>query len=176
MRFDPTGAPKGLPPPYADGTIYMMSNSYLQLLGRSHGRIGLDKVFQPTEPNALAGGCPWAMRSAALSPKGRLVACCGMEAEGNPVLDLGEIAPGGVQLLVDSANSNIVVNAIALLGPYYVQQFVRARKSDIAFRPHYATVCEICEDIVSRSDVLEHIEENVEALAAAVRLARFAIC
>lgn len=175
MRFDGEGAPGALPPPAADGTVYMMSNSYLQLLGRSHGRIGLENVFVPDNPAALAGGCPWAVRSAALSPQGHLVACCGMEAEGNEILDFGKVEAGTVQSLVDKADRDILMNAIALLGPYHVQQFVRKRRPDVAFRPRYATVCEICEDIVSRREVLDAVQADIGALEGAVHLARLAL-
>lgn len=175
MRFDGNGASEPLPPPAADGTVYMMSNSYLQLLGRSHGRISVEDVFVPDDGTALAGGCPWAVRSAALSPQGHLVACCGVEAEGNDILDFGKVETGLVQSLVDKADRDIVMNAIALLGPYYVQQFVRNRRPDIAFRPRYATVCEICEDIVTRPEVLDAVRADISALAGAVHLARLAL-
>lgn len=175
MRFDGDGTPGELPRPATDGTVYMLSNSYLQLLGRSHGRIGVEDVFFPDDPAALAGGCPWAGRSAALSPQGHLVACCGMEAEGNDILDFGKIETGAVQALVDKADRDIVMNAIALLGPYYVQQFVQQRRPDIAFRPRYATVCEICEDIVTRREVLDAVGADIDALEGAVHLTRLAL-
>jgi hypothetical protein len=174
MRFDDNGASGPLPSPAADGTVYMISNSYLQLLGRAHSRIGAESVIFPPTPDTLAGGCPWTVRSAALSPRGKLVACCGIEAEGNAVLDFGLIESGGVQALVERADRDIIVSAIALLGPYYLQQFVRERRPDIAFRPRYATVCEICEDIVSRAEVVDALKQDIESLDAAVRLARLA--
>lgn len=175
MRFDDDGAPDQLPPPAADGTVYMMSNSYLQLLGRSHGRIPVADVFLPSDPDSLAGPCPWAVRSAALSPRGHLVACCGMEAEGNAVLDFGLAGQGRTDALIDHAERDVLVNAIALLGPHYVQQFVRARRPDIPFRPAYATVCEICEDIVSRHEVVDAVRADIGALGSAVHLARLAL-
>lgn len=175
MRFDEDGTPDALPPASADGTVYMMSNSYLQLLGRSHGQIAIDDVFLPDNQATLAGGCPWAVRSAALSPRGHLVACCGIEAEGNAVLDFGPVTAGTAQKLVEAADSDVLVNAIALLGPYYVQQFVKARHPEIGFRPRYATVCEICEDIVTRAEIVDAIKGDIAALAASVHLVRLAL-
>ncbi|ADZ70542.1 radical SAM protein [Polymorphum gilvum] len=172
MRFDADGTPLGIPPPAADGTAYLMSNSYLQMLGRAHGRIDPADVIFPADPTELNGGCPWAVRSAALSPRGRLVACCGMEAEDNAVLDFGAVRDAGAQALVEKADRSAIMNAIALLGPAWVQDFVRRRRPDIAFRPRYATVCEICEDIVSRREVVEALKANLGALEPAVVFAR----
>lgn len=173
-RFDETGRSQPIPPPSADGTAYLMSNSYLQLIGRSRGRIDPSDVIFPEDPSALSGGCPWAVRSAALSPRGHLVACCGIEAEGNSVLDFGDTDGVDVQTLVQKAERSTIVNAIAFLGPAFLQDFVRRVRTDIKFKPRYATVCEICEDIVSRREVVDAIEENLAALIPAVILAQLA--
>ncbi|MCZ4093467.1 radical SAM protein [Sinorhizobium psoraleae] len=175
MRFDDQGAPGSLPPAAADGTVYMLSNSYLQRLGRAHANVADHDLIFPQDGSGLAGSCPWAVRSAALSPQGRLVACCGMEAEHNRVLDFGAVKPGEVQHLIEHANRSVLVNAIALLGPYFVQQFVRARRGDIPFRERYSTVCEICEDLVSREAVTDAVDEHIGELAAAVGLAHLTL-
>ncbi|ANP89310.1 radical SAM protein [Rhizobium leguminosarum] len=171
-RFDDQGKSEALPDPAADGTVYMLSNSFLQRLGRAHTTISDPDIIFPEHDGTLAGACPWAVRSAALSPQGRLVACCGMEAEHNRVLDFGVVRPGEVQGLIEQANRSVLVNAIALLGPYFVQQFIRARREDIPFRARYATVCEICEDLVSRKAATDAINEHIAELAVAVSLAR----
>lgn len=175
MRFDDQGANVSLPSVAADGTVYMLSNSYLQRLGRAHSEIADHDLIYPHDQNDLAGSCPWAVRSAALSPQGRLVACCGMEAEHNQVLDFGPVQPGAVQSMIDLANRNVLVNAIALLGPLFVQQFVRSRREDLVFRERYSTVCEICEDLVSRTAVTDALDDHIAELAAVVGLARLTL-
>jgi hypothetical protein len=174
VRFDDAGQSTPLPPASADGTIYLLSNSYLQRLGRARGVIDCADLFLPKDESALSGGCPWAVKSAALSPKNHLVACCGVEAEGNPVLDFGDTGESGVQALVDKADADIVVNAIALLGPLFLKTFIQARAPQIAFRRRYASVCEICEDIVSRSETRQTLAEHIHALTAHVLCARLA--
>jgi hypothetical protein len=173
-RFGADGAQTRLPSPSADGTVYMLSNSYLQRLGRGRGEVGAGDVIWPTSEDDLSGGCPWAVRSAALSPRGHLVACCGIEAEGNAILDFGDAAESGAQRLVEAADQSIVVNAIAMLGPLFIRRFVQQRAHDVAFRSQYATVCEVCEDVVRRSRVLEVLQQHMPALAAAVLSARAA--
>lgn len=171
-RFDDDGKPQAIPPASGDGTAYLMSNAYLQMLGRSHGRIDPGDVIFPERPDALRGGCPWAVKSAALSPRGHLVACCGVEAEGNAVLDFGDVGKAGAQVLVEKAEADTIVNAIALLGPKFLQDIVRQLRPDIPFKPRYATVCEICEDIVTRREVVDVLRNHSAALVPYVALAR----
>lgn len=175
VRFDSEGLSCQLPAPASDGTVYMLSNSYLQILGRSHSILEISDVFVPEHPEALSGPCPWAVRSAALSPKGHLLACCGMEAENNAVLDFGDIIDTDLKDLVAKADQSVIVNAIALLGPFFLQEFIKQREPDVRFRAQYATVCEICEDIVSRQETVAALEAHLPALTAAVLCARIAM-
>lgn len=92
LIFEDDGYVAPLPSPATDGTVYAISNARIQLLGRAHEEVRSSDVVYPVSDGVLEGGCPWALRSPALSPQGHLVACCGMEAEGNEVLDLGDTA------------------------------------------------------------------------------------
>lgn len=173
-RFDADGNQARLPAPSADGTVYVVSNSYLQRLGRARQEVGSGDLVWPASQDDLSGGCPWAVRSAALSPRGHLVACCGIEAEGNAVLDFGDATETSAQRLVDAADQSIVVNAIAILGPLFLLRFVQHRAPDVAFRAQYSTVCEVCEDVVRRGETLEVLQQHLPALTAAVLSARAA--
>ncbi len=125
---------------------------YLQRLGRGKDLPDQDLIFPDTE-EALNTPCPWAVRSAALSPSNHLVACCGIEAEGNPVLDFGSASEMSVTTLVNRADNSLLVNAIALLGPVYLKRFLTERAPEIAWRPRYSSVCEVCEHLVTRPEV-----------------------
>ena len=173
-RFDESGTQQALPAARPDGTVYMISNSYLQRLGRAKAHVDAADLVWPQHQDALAGGCPWAVRSAALSPRGHLVACCGIEAEGNEILDFGDAQAAGAQTLVERADRSIIINAIALLGPLFLQRFIHRREPSVAFRERYATVCEVCEDVVRRPDAAAALHSHLPALAAAVIGARAA--
>jgi hypothetical protein len=172
VRFDDAGQSAPLPEVSSDGTLYMISNSYLQRLGRARGVIGVADLFFPSQEDALAGGCPWAVRSAALSPKNHLVACCGIEAEGNPILDFGDAGKQSVDTLVNEADQDIVVNAIARLGPVFLKRFIQQREPAVTFRRRYASMCEVCEDVVSRPEARAALGRHLEALTAHVICAR----
>jgi hypothetical protein len=96
-----------------------------------------------------------------------------MEAEGNEVLDFGDAKAVSVQELVRRADKDIIVNAIALLGPLYLKRFIQARNSDVAFRPQYASLCEMCEHIVSRKEAVSVLEEHMAVLSVQVAVARW---
>lgn len=171
-RFDDAGSEGPLSAPSADGTVYALSNSFMQKLGRAHSDVAASKVFFPDRQSDLSGGCPWALQSPALSPRGHLVACCGIEAEDNPVLDLGDLAAETVAGIVARADDSVLVNAIARLGPAFLKTFVERRRPDIAFRRRYSSVCEICEDVVTRAEVRDALAAHRAELALHVLAAR----
>jgi len=172
MRFDDGGISQPLPPPAPDGTIYAMSNSYLQNLGRATNYIQPQDLIYPLNQADLDTPCPWAIRSAALSPKNHLVACCGIEAEHNEVLDFGDGNQSSIAELAYLADEDVIANAIALLGPMKLKHFIQKRAPEIYFRERYATVCEICEHIVNRPECVKVLRDYAGELAMNVLTVR----
>ena len=117
MQFDDDGkqVPVGRSAP--DGTYYGISNAQVQLLGRGHKEIDPGVlVYRDDGEGRLAGGCRWALRSPALSPNNRLLACCGTEVEFNEVLDFGSVDLHDAADLARDADDSVLLNAVALLG------------------------------------------------------------
>lgn len=163
-RFDADGSPLPLALPSRDGTVYGLSNAHLQRLGRAANLPDADLNF-PESEDALDTPCPWAVRSAALSPANHLVACCGIEAEGNAVLDFGRAADHSPAELVARADDNVLVNAIALRGPVYLKRFLQQRVPSLGWRDRYASVCEVCEHIVGRPEAVQALKAHSAELA-----------
>jgi hypothetical protein len=169
MRFDEDGYQTPLGASTADGTYYGLSNAQVQLLGRGNELIDPRVlVYRDDNEERLVGGCRWALRSAALSPNNHLLACCGTEAEHNPVLDFGSVDERDAADIADDADDMLLLNAVALLGPKFLKDFVRERAPHIVWRPRYSTVCEICEHVVKRPEVLEVLRQHLWELAAHV--------
>lgn len=166
MRFDDNGYQQSLGSPSKDGTIYALSNAQLQMLGRAHNEVKSNNIFYPQNQELLNGGCPWAVRSAALSPKNHLVACCGMEAEFNDVLDFGDASINYTADLVNKADNDVIINSIALMGPMYLKKFIHKHAPEVFFRERYGSVCELCEHIVSRPEAVFILNEFSGELAA----------
>lgn len=160
--WDDEGLPNSIVAPSADGTRYLLSNSRLQRLGRA-ANLPDDAVVFPDQ-KILDIPCPWAVRSSALSAGGHLVACCGTEAHGNEFLDFGDVLESDIDTLLKKANDSLVIRAIKKLGPYFLMQFVKAYSGDEnLFKERYASVCEVCEDVVhnarSREIIKNHLPE-----------------
>lgn len=166
--YDSVGFRRGDLATAPDGTRYGISNAFVQNLGRSHVEVPQEDIPRPSSESMFAGPCPWAIQSAALSPKNHLVACCGMEAEGNAVLDFGSASERDFETLLESANDDLVVNAIAYLGPLFLKKFIQTYDSRVNFRPQYASMCELCEDIVTRRETLAALTQFAPELATVV--------
>jgi hypothetical protein len=155
-----------------DGTLYTLFHSPILRLGRGNTRIRPDDLGSPAESTDLKGGCPWAVRSAALSASNHLVACCAIETNGNPILDFGDVATMTVPALLQRANDDDIVSAIALLGPAFLREFLAKRAPDIAFREQYSSICELCEHIVRRRETVEALREHQGEIKRYVLAAR----
>jgi hypothetical protein len=155
-----------------------VSNSTLQAIGRgTELDIGESAVNEKWPEKARTiGGCPWAVRSPAITAKGRLVACCGFEVAGNPILDIGDLSAASLTSLLDEADQDLPINMIALEGPYAIMDQLKELDPSLPFRPHYRSFCELCQDIVTtpvlRNALLElmpsrapHILARREALS-----------
>jgi hypothetical protein len=165
--YDERGAKRPLAKRAPDGTIYGLSNAYLQNLGRSRETLESDEFFT-SDDQMISGGCPWAIQSAAISPKGHLVACCGMEAEHNPILDFGDLAESPVRDLLARANGAVSMNVIARLGPVFLKRFLRHYAPEVSVADRHRTMCELCEEIVSSEACRAAIRKHAPLLAAYV--------
>lgn len=163
-RFDVDGFSKFFERQEA-GKLVVLSNGYVQRIGRGIDLVDevecsfdIDMAEVPPEAEAF-GGCPWAVQSAAITPRNHLVACCGFELHDNPILDFGDLGTTSVQTLVDRADDDLITNMIALIGPPKIMQLLKQICPDeVSFpRPRYHSYCEACQDLVG-------IEQNRRAL------------
>lgn len=141
-------------------TMLMLSNAKVQRIGRGIDRIQ-DSELPPLEAGeSLAdyGGCPWALRSAAISPSGHLLSCCGFELEDNPILDYGDLNERPLSELLDRADGDLITNMIAILGPPRIKEILEQHWPDeVSFPRTYNSYCEVCSDLVG-------VEQNRRAL------------
>ena len=165
LRFDNDGNPLPLPNPSSDGTLYMLSNSTMQKIGRFHEELDNNDLTYPDTQDYLNLGCPWVLKTVALSPKNHLVSCCGIEAEDNKVLDFGDVSKIAASDLIRFGDNQVIINAISFFGLIYLKNFIQKRNPDILFRQKYASICEICEHILTRAECMEVLHKNISELA-----------
>jgi hypothetical protein len=166
-RFDADG--RSVIHEHEDGrTLVLLSNALAMQLGRGVSGVADSEVVHHgtgagwdalAEIAGTVGGCAWAVRSAAISPKGHLLACCGTEVDGNPILDYGSLEEHTLEELLDFADNDLITNMIAFLGPVRIKLILdQIAPGETEFpRASYRGVCEVCEDLVK-------IERNRAAL------------
>jgi hypothetical protein len=114
------------------------------------------------------GGCPWALRSPAISPSGHLLACCGFEVAGNEILDLGDLHKEGLETLLDRADNDLVLNMIAFDGPYRIMDFLNEVDPGLPFRDRYSTFCELCQHMVTDTTIRNSLLSNMGKRAGSI--------
>lgn len=135
-----------------DGTFYAVHSGPLQRVGRAR-RLS-DRELPPTvSDEELDTHCPFAVRAPTLSPKNHFVACCGIEAEGNPVLDFGSVRGSDFADLFKRAESDVLVQTISRRGPKFLLEFVRSN-SDLPLRNDFRSVCEVCEYVTTHKKAI----------------------
>lgn len=148
VYWDENGTPQQSMSRSADGTRYLISNARLQRLGRGIAVAEQDIIY-PRKQSILNLKCPWAVNSAALSAGSHLLACCGINAHGNEFLDFGDVRNANAAALLHQGAQRLVIQAIRKFGPWFLMKFVSDIATKPLFKPRYASVCEICEDVVN---------------------------
>jgi hypothetical protein len=101
-----------------------------------------------------------------------MVACCGIEAENNPVLDFGRSGKQSVTSMFERANRDPVVRAIAALGPMYLMRRALSLRPELRFRDRYSSICEICEDVVTNEAAVAALrgDKDLEVVTELVQI------
>lgn len=169
VRFDDDGTPIMNSESSADGTFYGLSNAKYQRLERA-ARLLLEGAFpEPASYEQISVPCPHAIQSAALSPRGKLLSCCGFELDGNSILDFGDVRLRDATDMIEQANEDDIVKAIALLGPMYLKEVVEQVASEVKFPEKMSSVCEVCRSVVKNQGAIAALRENPGLYAPAAR-------
>jgi hypothetical protein len=150
-----------------DGTVYAISNARVQRLARGRELLPPTHFYGAMPQQKVDVPCPYAAQQVALSPNGHLWACCGFDIEHNEVLDFGDATTNSTGALMDRANNDVIVNAIAFLGPMFLRRFIRRRAPEVPIAPS-CNVCETCEAIVTNPAALKVLHAHMPELATAV--------
>ncbi len=168
LRFDEDGIEHVAPAADADGTYYAISNSQLQRLERGAATLSDSDFHLMSDISRLNAPCPYAIRNAALSARGSLLACCGFELDGNEVLDFGDVRTTNAARLIEKANNDVIINAIAYFGPLFLMKIVKKVAPDVSFSKKFGSVCEICRSVVKNPDAILALREHVSAFGPVV--------
>lgn len=149
--------------PNEDGSTYLIHEASLQKSGRAVEQLNEKKYIDIGDRDNLSCCCPWICNDPVLSPIGHIWACCGIHADNNPILDLGNMAKESIKSILNRASDNIILNALHYLGPVKVCKFVESH-SDIRFNGKFYTVCELCGILTTNKEAIKVIRKNYEEL------------
>lgn len=164
--------------PVPGQTYVAVSNTSVQFIGRGAVELRPEEVAYTEgwgKRSRELGGCPWAVRSPAVSPAGHLLSCCGFEVAGNEVLDIGDLDREPLEVLLDKADNDLLLNIIAMDGPYRMLDFLKEQEPNLPFRHRYSSFCELCQHIVSDPRIRQALYRNMHMRAPNVVLKRTAI-
>lgn len=155
-----------------------VANNSLQFIGRGVVELRPEDVKFDARWDTRSrelGGCRYAVRSAAVSPSGRLLTCCGFEVAGNEVLDLGDLHEHSMTELLDKADNDLLLNLIALDGPYKIMDFLKESVPDLPFRERYSSFCELCQHIVTEPVIRQSLYDIMPRRAPEIAVRRVAL-
>jgi hypothetical protein len=179
VLFDGTSG-RSFPPFSSDGTLYIISLGRLSRLGRGR-RLLSDEFFELKEIDHFSGGCCDILSNPTITPDYHLAACCGGEACGNSVIDLGDLSKEDPLDILNRGDQDPIINMLALFGPASLLKFAQVVQPSLCFSDRYSGACDMCEDICRREDVVKAIRNNFDLLIDKVISARekvecFEIC
>jgi organic radical activating enzyme len=154
-----------------------VSNSAIQFIGRGAVQLRPEDLVYRDDLDSIARehGCPWAVRSPAISPSGHLLSCCGFEVAGNEVLDIGDLHHESLDRLLSRADNDLALNAIALNGPFRLMDSMKEQQPDLPFRNRYSSVCELCQHMVTDPTLRQSFLRSLPLLAPEILAKRAAI-
>jgi hypothetical protein len=147
--------------------LLAVSNVRVQHLGRACEYVPREDLVAQCLPDTMTGGCPWLIQSAAISFRNSLWLCCGIEATGVPVIDRGDITTLPIDRLLHDAGDDVLVNAMAFLGPQYLRDFVYQRAPALVPDRTQLSGCEICHRYLKEPEFMSVLKNNIHEIAAA---------
>lgn len=158
--------------PVSDGSVRLISNAKIARLGRGVKTVPIKFLRFPQSQKMLDMPCPWIGRSPAVGPNNHLLSCCGMEASGKLHLDYGPLEDGGVESRLNHAQSDTIVAALHVLGPYKLMQFLKSVAPELEFWDRYSGLCELCAHIFARPEVASVLSKHESTISMLVALAQ----
>ena len=149
--------------PKIDGTEYAIVTNGLQRTGRAEEEILGDENFVSplTQEQLHVMRCGNIIQDATIGYNNHVVACCGINTEGNSVLDLGDLSKEPLADILNRAADSVIINAIAQAGPYALRGYVLLQDDTVPFKEKYTSICEVCKDVTENPRAMEIIRKNL---------------
>ena len=112
--------------------------------------------------------CTSVMENIVVTPQREVGICCGMIPRSVREVVVGSLDEAPLAQILFEADRDLIVNWLALEGPYGLMRFIQERAPEIRFRDRYVGPCHLCSEILTRPDcravLTRHAGEHAEAL------------
>lgn len=122
-----------------------------------------EELSWPKNDSHWQGPCLSVLDNIVLTPEGDLAACCGIGSVDIPETLIGNTHIKPLLTLLEDANHDLILNWLALEGPYGIMRFIQQIEPKISFHKRYVNNCHLCHHIFSRQetrDVLRRVLKN----------------
>jgi len=116
--------------------------------------------------------CASALERIVITPRGELAICCGIGSDDFPESIIGSLHDKPLLDLLIQANDDLIVNWLALEGPYGIMRFIQEQDPTISFRNRYVNMCHLCHDIFSRRETRSILRRTAHTRVPSVSLNR----
>lgn len=131
-----------------------------------------DELLYSDNEDSWKGACASALERIVITPSGELAICCGIGSDDFPESRIGNIHDESLWTLLTRANEDLIVNWLALEGPYGIMKHIQAADPSIRFRDRYVNNCHLCHDIFTRQDTRDILMKTASSKAPALCISR----
>ncbi len=128
--------------------------------------VGREPKRQAEERNFYYGlytdNCDSILQDIIIGADKKMLACCGIVTKNIPELILGDMNQDTLINSIIRADQDLLLNWLALEGPYSIAEFIKKKAPDIQFKDNYVNKCDLCNDIFTRSDAREILKKNIK--------------
>jgi organic radical activating enzyme len=116
--------------------------------------------------------CSSVLRDIIVGARGNFLPCCGIVTKDLPELTRHNLREHSLLEAIDDANSDLLLNWLALEGPAAIADFVHELDPSVEFRDRYAGICHICNDVLARPEVRQVLTDNIDRVRDRVSMHR----
>lgn len=116
--------------------------------------------------------CTSALERIVITPLGELAICCGIGSDDFPESIIGSLHEKPLLELLKDANDDLIVNWLALEGPYGIMRFIQQADPSIPFLERYVNVCHLCHDIFTRRETRAVLSQAAQSKIPSLSLNR----
>jgi organic radical activating enzyme len=144
------------------------TNGPIVPVGRKAENISIDQLVHVP----FTGNCSSILKDIVVGANHQLLACCGIVTKHLPELTLGDLRYKRMIDIIREANQDLMLNWLTLEGPASIALFVKQMSPPIHFEERYVNVCHLCNELLTRSDIREVLQNHIDKVIDRITLHR----